>query len=278
MYKEVFINNKSHRVDFNSNNYKTNSYDIHYHSVYEIYYFLAGDADYLVEGKEYHLTPHSLLLLSPHAFHGVRVNSEADYIRCSIHFDAASLTPERRQLLLSSFPGNEKNSPKEVFYEHTEEFELLTFFRQMIESQKQPAPICTEYYSIYLEALLAQISLMCRSLSPTTAISNVPSAITDIIHYLNEHLNEPITLDFLSKRFFISKYYMNRTFKKATGTTVMDYLINKRVIMAKQLILNGHTTTDAAHLSGFSDYSAFYRSYKKIMGCRPGADKGLNIS
>lgn len=277
MHKEVPINSIPHNVDFTSDNVRTTSYDIHYHSVYEIYYFLEGDADYLVEGKEYHLTPNSLLLLSPHTFHGVRVNSEADYVRCALHFDANVLSPERRQFLLASFPGNEKNSPKEVFYEHTEEFDLFPLFKQLIQSQKQPDPFSINYYPIYLESLLAQISIMCRSLSPTIAISNVPSSITEIIHYLNEHLEEPITLDFLSKRFFISKYYMNRAFKKATGTTVMDYLIYKRVVMAKQLIYNGYTASDAARESGFGDYSSFYRSYRKIMGCSPKNQKNSTI-
>lgn len=72
--------------------------------------------------------------------------------------------------------------------------------------------------------------------------------------------------------FFISKYYMNRAFKKATGTTVMDYLIYKRVIMARQLILNGHTASDAAAQSGFGDYSTFYRAYKKLMHHAPSED------
>ena len=97
--------------------------------------------------------------------------------------------------------------------------------------------------------------------------------ITDMIRYLNEHLTEPVTLDDLSSRFFISKYYMNRAFKKATGTTVMDYLIYKRVVMARQLMLNGFTASDAANETGFGDYSTFYRAYKKVMGCRPGADR-----
>ena len=126
---------------------------------------------------------------------------------------------------------------------------------------------------MFLEALLAEISLMCQTLRPSTPDSSASGTITDIIRYLNEHLTEPVTLDELSGRFFISKYYMNRAFKKATGTTVMDYLIYKRIVMARQLMLNGFTAADAANETGFGDYSTFYRAYKKVMGCRPGADR-----
>ena len=244
-----------------------------FHSSTFLSVFLKGDADYVVEGREYHLTPHSLILLSPYVFHGVRVNSTTDYVRCSVHFSPESVIAERRVLLLSSFPGNKKSGPGEVFYEHTEEYGLHAYFEHLIWSQKQPAALSGAYYAMFLEALLAEISLMCQTLRPSTPDSSASGTITDIIRYLNEHLTEPVTLDELSGRFFISKYYMNRAFKKATGTTVMDYLIYKRVVMARQLMLNGFTAADAANETGFGDYSTFYRAYKKVMGCRPGADR-----
>lgn len=258
-------------IGFQNTQEKTDKFAVHYHSNYEIYYFVAGDADYLVEGREYHLTPHSLILLSPYVFHGVRVNSTADYIRCSINFSPEELTAERRTFLLSSFPGNKKNEPREIFYEKTEEFGIHACFEHLIHSQIHPEPLQNTCYPVFLEALLAQISLMCQTIRPSSADTSASGTITEIIHYLNDHLTDTITLDSLSSRFFISKYYMNRAFKKATGTTVMDYLIYKRVIMARQLMLNGYTASDAANHSGFGDYSSFYRAYKKVMGCSPGS-------
>ena len=248
-------------------------YITHFHSFYELYYFLEGDADYLVEGREYHLTPHSLILLSPNVFHGVKVNSDAPYVRTTVYFTPEQIEAQHRSLLLAPFPGYQKNSPKEVFYEQTESFGLYECIKNMIESQKQPSPLREQYYCIYLESLLAQISLMYQCLEPSGVTVSAPDTISDIIVYLNEHLAEDISLDGLSERFFISKYYMNRAFKKATGTTVMDYLIYKRIIAAKQLIFEGNTATDAAAGVGFDDYSAFYRAYRKVTGHSPAADK-----
>ena len=199
----------SGKVNFTTSHMKSDTFEVHYHSCYEIYYFLKGDADYMVEGREYHLTPHSLILLSPYVFHGVRVNSTTDYVRCSVHFSPESVIAERRVLLLSSFPGNKKSGPGEVFYEQTEEYGLHAYFEHLIWSQKQPAALSGAYYAMFLEALLAEISLMCQTLRPSTPDSSASGTITDIIRYLNEHLTEPVTLDELSGRFFISKYYMN---------------------------------------------------------------------
>lgn len=95
----------------------------------------------------------------------------------------------------------------------------------------------------------------------------------ELIHYLNQHLPEKITLDKLSNLFFMSKYYMNRAFKNSTGTTIMNYLTYKRIMLAKQYLMNGDTAYEAAEKVGFADYSAFFRAYKKVLGHSPSLDK-----
>ncbi len=266
-------NPASHRfVHYETSQTASSDYGIHYHDHYELYYFIEGDADYMVEGKEYHLTPHSLLLLSPYSFHGVRVNSEAPYTRCYIYFSPEIFPPQQRDLLLSAFPSSEKKSSQEVFYEHTESYHLLSYLENLVTSQQQPENIRTQFFDIYTSALLAQITLMSQALHPSPVTNKAPKRIREVLKYINEHLTEDISLDDLSQRFFISKHYLNRAFKKATGTTVIDYLIYKRIIHARQLLYNGSNAQDACLQSGFSDYSAFYRAYKKTFGCSPSQD------
>lgn len=252
--------------------YEATKLQIHYHGCYEIYYFVCGDVDYHVEGRVYHLTPNSLILLSPYVFHGAQVKSNAEYIRYSVYLTQEDIIAEHRALLFSAFPNGHKGSAKEVFYENTESFDLHSFFQHLFQSREESESGQNPYYPIFLEALLAQITQMCWKLCPSTAALYSSNNVMRIIDYLNVHLTEPITLDELAKQFYISKYYMNRAFKKAVGTTVIDYLIYKRVSRAKQLILGGLTASDAAMQSGFQDYSSFYRAYKKIMGNSPRKD------
>lgn len=248
-------------------------YCCHFHDYYEVYYFISGDADYLVEGREFHLTPHSLILLSPYILHSVKVNSHADYIRYCIYFRPEDILPERRSFLLSCFPGNSKYEKRqEVFFENTQKYGLETYFQNILHLNTLPAQQ-PHYYPIFLEALLSQIHFMSQALHPSNLSLATPSKITDIISYLNSHLTEDITLDDLAARFFLNKYYINRAFKKATGTTIMNYLTYRRIILAKQYLLNGDTACEAAEKVGFSDYSAFFRAYKKVLGHSPSTDK-----
>jgi AraC-like DNA-binding protein len=86
-------------------------------------------------------------------------------------------------------------------------------------------------------------------------------------------LTEPFSLDHISEHFFISKHHLNKLFRLATGTTIYDYLLYKRVIYAQQLLIDGLNASEAALEAGFKDYSSFYRAYTKFLGHSPAKDR-----
>ena len=57
-----------------------------------------------------------------------------------------------------------------------------------------------------------------------------------IKQYLDEHYDVKITLDDLTERFFISKYYLTRVFRKQFGTSISHYLLSIRITKAKQML------------------------------------------
>ena len=83
-----------------------------------------------------------------------------------------------------------------------------------------------------------------------------------VLHYINEHFNEPLTLDDLAARFFISKYHLLRKFDAQVGTTVHRYILQKRLINAKQLLAGGVLPNEVCQYCGFGDYANFYRAFK----------------
>lgn len=67
-----------------------------------------------------------------------------------------------------------------MFYEKTEEYGLYAYFEHLIWSQKQPDALSDSYYSMFFGALLAEISLMCQTLRPSTPDSSASGTITEI--------------------------------------------------------------------------------------------------
>lgn len=249
----------------------TEDYTLHCHNFYEVYFFLEGNVDYLVEGQKYVPAPGSLLLLSPHAFHGARINDAQTYRRFSLHFHPDILSVERRTFLLSAFPVPEKQQPQNIYIEKADQYGLPVYFDALKNCASLDASLQEQMLPICIEALLARIISIRQPESHTLTASDT---VQDIIWFLNSHLREEINLDLLSERFFISKHHLNKIFRRSTGTTVMNYLQYKRVISAQQLLINGFSAQEAASESGFVDYSSFYRSYMRVLGHAPVRDRG----
>ena len=114
--------------------------------------------------------------------------------------------------------------------------------------------------------LLNEISIAFGLVTETEINKSLDSRI---INYINRHLSEDITLDDICDRFYISKTHLCRIFKKATASTVGEYITVKRLVNARQLILSGTPPTKAYLQCGFKDYSVFYRAYKKKYGIPP---------
>lgn len=93
--------------------------------------------------------------------------------------------------------------------------------------------------------------------------------ILDILRYLEANLAEDISIDDLAAQFFISKYHMMRRFREETGTSIHNYLSDKRLLAARDLIQSGLSATDACFRCGFRSYSAFSRAYGKLFGATP---------
>ncbi len=90
--------------------------------------------------------------------------------------------------------------------------------------------------------------------------------------YLDMHYTEKLSLDDLSARFFINKFYLTRVFKEQFGLSVNNYIIGKRITNAKELLrFSDMSIEEIAGECGFSDANYFSRIFKKIEGITPGA-------
>ncbi|MBR6569580.1 MAG: helix-turn-helix transcriptional regulator [Clostridia bacterium] len=252
----------------------TESFLIHNHPTYELYYYISGNASFLVNGVEYSLEPHTMLVFPPNVFHGIRVSDSETYDRYTLHFTVDSLGLDWRAMLTRALPRAEKAGDIPCLRKNMEGKAMHALFRQMDECASHDPVTCETLLPLLTESLISTILL---SSSPNEQSGSDGTHVTptqeNIINYLNEHFTEPITLDALAERFFLSKNHLNRSFRKVTGTTVRDYLISKRVTYVQQLLINGIPATQAASLAGFGDYTSFYRAYVKRFGHSPSQDR-----
>jgi AraC-like DNA-binding protein len=235
--------------------------DIHCHAEYEIYYFIRGDVDYRIEGSHYLITPDSLLLIPPNNIHGVTTKSTHTHQRISVHFVPELLDEPERFLLPEIFQA------AHLYYPDLSAHRMRFLVQSLLDCKEMKEPLkkmAIKHRTISLLTHIYQIHLQ-----------NIPIAtpqnekIQAILSYLNSNLHKPISVDRLVKEFYISKNHLNVIFRKETGTTINQYLRIKRLVMARQEILQGSTAEEAAYKVGFNDYSNFYRAYKAFFGIIP---------
>lgn len=88
-------------------------------------------------------------------------------------------------------------------------------------------------------------------------------------HYINNHFDKELNLDLLSHIRFTSKFHLLRLFKRYYGQTPKQYLIEKRLEQAKELLSAGANISEACYDVGFESPSSFSTLFKARFGVTP---------
>lgn len=235
----------------------------HCHDGYEILYVLLGNGKYVIEGVEYPIKPPTILFAPPFSYHSLKISPESQYERYVLQFFASDLTPASQDLLFSL---NKSLDGIGCYYAADAlSPAIFSIFERFEYAENLPENERVEFRKLLTSELILLLSVATRESIPR----DEGELGARVIKYLNEHIDKDVSLDRLAKRFFVSKYYLCRAFKKHNGISVHGYINQKRVMYAKQLIESGETASSAAYRVGFGDYSAFYRAYVKLLGRSP---------
>ena len=241
-------------------------FNLHNHNEYEILLFLEGDARYVVEDNIYTLEPGDLIIIRKYEFHRIYHNSAAPYRRVVLmvspdFFQKNACADYEAQFLNASMGTGHKISADAA--RSSGLYDAFLRYKKYSENYSLPfdAPVLrsTIIEILYLINQIREFSVSDISMGP----------IKSVILYLNNHYASDIKLDILQEKFFISKYYLCREFRKATGLTVHEYIRRKRLTKARELRNLGMPIGDAALEAGFHDYSSFYRAFQKEYGVPP---------
>lgn len=103
------------------------------------------------------------------------------------------------------------------------------------------------------------------------------SSIENTITYIEENLEEELTLELLSERFYLSKYYFHRIFSAVMGCSIIEYIKQRRLNKALIYIANtSESIVDIAYKLQFGSQASFTRAFKSNYGYPPSyVRKGL---
>lgn len=224
------------------------------HPHHEILYYLGGDAEFL--STEYHLLPYpgTLFVIPKEHFHNFRIADEENYIRLTLAFGNSALPFEAGKIL----------SGIRVI---TPDCDMLRLLDAMCEKMAESAEQHTTAAFMY-GAFLMLVSQLDDSGENEYSVPDGGS-VAECIRFIDEHFFEALSLSRLCDEMHISESALFRLFKKELGITPHKYIAERRLIEANKLISEGKPASLAATLSGFFDYSSFYKAYVKKFGTPP---------
>ncbi|MFD1957361.1 helix-turn-helix domain-containing protein [Paenibacillus thailandensis] len=250
------------------------SWPLHTHDGFEIYFFLAGNVHFIIGNEIYPLQPGDMLLISGDVLHQPNPAKDVPYIRSYINFTAD---------YIQEMAGDELQSKLLNLFDHPNGLlirwgesgmnEVAGHFTAML-SEREKEGIG---YEFMMQSLMVQLLLKIYRKSKDVyshltapAQSQKETNVRRILKYLNQHYRTSISLEDLSETMHLNKYYMCHCFKEITGISINNYVTRKRIDEAKKLLrLSDEPVGILSEHLGFSTPIHFSRMFKQYAGISP---------
>lgn len=232
----------------------------HTHHFTELFYVISGNGKFLVENETHTVQENDLVIVNPHIEHTeMSLNAKPlEYIVFGV------------EGLSFSFGESGIIKGYGFFNYAANKTQLLNFSQIMLKevSDKKNGYelICHDI----LEVLLVYISRSYSLGIVASDASPMPKECALAKRYLDANYAQNITLDSLAKAAHINKYYLSHSFTTFLGMSPINYLIQKRLEVARELLTStNHSIAQIASSAGFASQSYFSQIFKKSMGLTP---------
>ena len=245
---------------------------LHSHRFWEIIYVKSGDLQYLLGNTRYQLCADHMVIIPPGMSHRPLFTSEntIPYQRIVIWIND-TFAQNIIQMIQALEPLHLLKSHSQYVLHPNGSVQLqLEKICESLLYEKSQSRIGNEISCVGMTTQL--FGLFCRAayLSNTSQILPEKTSLLDeILHYIETHLSDTISLTSIAEQFLISQSAISHMFKKQMDVSFYQVVIQRRLIESKNLILTGIPMKEIPDRCGFSDYSTFYKAFVKEYGISP---------
>lgn len=239
---------------------------VHSHSYHELVYNVSGsNVLYSADGNQYTLRKGDVIFFPSEHFHsGIFNLTDTRSVRLVVQIEAAVWETAKKRSSIAWV-----DEPLLIDSGTVAQWDLRGLFERMA----QTAYVKKEAQLLIYESQVIELQLLIDQFVADHKASAF-KAKNDIVNRAVKHLqqnytNPAFSVEELADFVCVSREHLSRVFKTYTMESVHEYLTNLRMQHCRQMIADGNSILDASIASGFSDYSSFVKSFKKLFGMTP---------
>ena len=244
----------------------------HTHDYYEFYFFMEGDVSMQVGENTYPVCFGDAMLIPPQVPHRAIIHNQDVPYRRFVFWISKDFCENLRQISPNyTYAMNYVTTYKQYLC-HLDRIAFTSLQSKMLRllEEMQSDHFGKELQiTLYVDDFVLNINRLVYNMVEPKRRTNDASLYTNLMDYIEEHLDEELSLEKLADEFYVSKYHIAHVFKDNIGLSIHQYITKKRLSLCQEAIRARMNITDVYHTYGFGDYSSFYRAFKKEYGISP---------
>ncbi len=243
----------------------------HFHGTYEIYVLLSGEREFFIKDRTLVASQGDVIIIAPHILHRTTNADKPEHERLIVNIHESRLTmaddsfEDIMQPLLQKDYVVVRSAPDDLAI-------VQSLAERIIEELRERKP----GFALFVQTLALQLFVVCcrhmkqHNSARLKSPSLMHERISEIVQYMNRHYMQELSLPQVAEAFYVSPFYLSRSFKEATGFSFTEYVNSVRIKEAKKLL--ERSSMKVSHIAskvGFGSVTHFGRVFKAVTGFSP---------
>lgn len=271
----------NHRYDIKSQNFQklnsklmyisTSKYEgdwnsiPHIHHFTEIFYVIQGSGTFLLDDETFPIAAGDMIIVAPNVEHTEQSLNLAPLEYTVLGIDGITFL-------------DSENPNSRILYNYSQRKDVRHILNLILQESQLEQPGYDLVCQYLLDVLLIQIMRRQKLVPAPISSAKMTKECGQVKRYLDANYSDNINLDMLASMTHMNKYYLVHAFTKYTGLSPINYLIDQRIKIGKNLLVTtNHSISQIASSIGFSSQSYFAQAFKKEVGMTPGEYRKSNV-